>query len=476
MIFKYDMTDYVLDLIKVRDFKEIRELDKAGLLVSVDRGILPPEARQVSPSNVLEKSIELKYGKYAQYKVKQVVDVKRRDRWLWNLVGNGDYYPNVYQGGMLVRPGCGWLHKNEGMGCLNVDKHAEGMAKVKLISNKCMRPQCPICYEFWAAREAGRIEDRFRRVPKLSGEVFNAEGRTKMGVPIHVVISVPEKDAGMMDEVKLEVRKAFGRPRKDTNPVKLGAVEAALGVYEIEEAVRVVQFKKLKAKVSRIARKVGFLGGCMIFHPFANDELDNEDPDNVKVTWDPASGEFDYKALKAYMDRVNYRNAKPGEPAKESRVWYIRPHFHLIGYGWIENVVQVHEKTDYVVKNLGVRDSVFMTALYQLSHAGYKEGQHTVSWIGALSNRTYKKLMPLDVLPIAPAVCPECDNELKAVEWVGEGESPLSDETEEGMYSVDPAGWRYVPDIRVENQWTGEVYFKSGLRSRFVKPLEDERL
>jgi len=416
------------------------------------------------PSNVLEKSIELESGKYAQYQVKRYVDVKRRDSWLWNLVGNGNSYPSIYQGGELIRPGCGHLWLDEGMGCLNVDSHAGGMAKVKIISNKCMRPQCPVDYEFWAAREAGRIEDRFRRVPKLNGDRFNPEGRSKIGVPIHLVISVPECDSGMMDAVTLEVKRGRGR--------RAGNSDAG---YQAE-LVKVVQFKKLKRKVVQIAKKVGFLGGCMIFHPFANDEMKDEDTEGVTISYDPASGEFDYKELKKFMDRVNYRKAAPGEAPKESRVWFIRPHFHLIGYGWIENVGQVHEDTGYVVKNLGVRDSVFMTALYQLSHAGYREGQHTVSWIGVMSNRTYKKLDPTEELPLAPAKCPECGDELKAVKWVGEGLSPLSDKTEEGMYMVDPAGWEYIPDVWVDNMYHPDGgYYKSGLRSRGVHPTEDEK-
>ena len=448
-----------------------------------EKGILPRSTRQVT-RNVLEKSFDLISEKYPQYQVKEYVDVRNRDPRLWGLVGNGDSYPSVYKGGVLVRPGCGWMYRDEGMGCLNVEAHEGNMGKVKLITNKCWRPQCPVDYKFWAVREAGRIEDRFRRVPKKDGAIFDPEGKVKhLGVPIHVTISVPEKDAGLMDLVTLEVKKKVGRPRKNTNQMKfegsdgISSIQDEIQYYADTELVKAIQFKKLKAKVAKIAKMVGFKAGCMVFHPFANKGLDEKDVEGVKINYDSASGNFDYNGLKAYMDRVNGSRVALGEPQKESKMWFIRPHFHLIGYGWIDYDLTpvIEADTGYVVKKIGVCDSVFNTALYQLSHAGYKEGHHTVSWVGEMSNRTYKKLNPLPELPLAPAKCPECGDDLKAVEWVGEGESPLSDKNEERIYMVSPEGWRYKPDVWVDNRFHPDGgYWKSGLRSRLVSPTDDE--
>ena len=214
----------------------------------------------------------------------------------------------------------------------------------------------------------------------------------------------------------------------------------------------------------------------MIFHPFANDDVGDEDSESVKIMIDQDSGQIDVGELKAYIERINFRKAEPGEPAKQSRIWFIRPHFHLIGYGWIENTQQVYEKTGYVCKNLGVRESVFMTALYQLSHAGYKYGHHTVSWMGVMSNRLYCELNPTPELPLAPLKCPECESEMKPVRWVGEGISPLSGENDEGIYFVNAEGWEYIPDIWIGNDWDPDGgYWKSGLRSRVVKPTDEEK-
>ena len=159
-------------------------------------GTLPFQARQVSNLEI-EKSIT---QKYPQYSKKQFVDVKHRSLDVWNLVGNGEDYPDHYESGVLVRPGCGHLWKDEGLGCLHSEKHRDNKIFVKLIVNTCMRPQCPICYEKWASREAFRIDERFRRVPKLLDcRTRKAEDRTPWGVPGHWVVAVPELEASLMD-------------------------------------------------------------------------------------------------------------------------------------------------------------------------------------------------------------------------------------------------------------------------------------
>ena len=467
-MFKFTFNDYLEILEKEGKQDKIYDLlNHSGLVLE---GIPPRYARQVSGErSSIEKSIELESGKYANYSVKQYVDVKRRDLFAWNLVGNGDSYPTTYNAdGSVNRAGCGFMYKDEGLGCLNSEGHDSNMGYVKLITHKCMRPQCPTDYEYWAAREASRIEDKFRRVPKLIGQPETAEGRTQIGVPIHLVISVPEKDAYLMDLNTLEVKRSRGRH--------------ACNEIDQTEFTLINHYKKLTKKAQNIAKKVGFKGGCMIFHPFANDKLDENDEMAESFTVDPLSGEFDVKKLKAYFRKIN-GEISSGDPKNELRLWYIRPHFHLIGYGWIENTQQVYNKTGYVVKNLKARDSVFMTALYQLSHAGYREGQHTVTWIGCMSNRKYCELDPTPELPKTMPVCPECHKELKPVRWVGEGISELDSETSEGTYFVTTSLWEYIPDEVVPaiyDQYDQLVQHERVLRSpgyrgRIVKPTQEEK-
>ena len=192
------------------------------------------------------------------------------------------------------------------------------------------------------------------------------------------------------------------------------------------------------------------MGGCMIFHPFANDSVSEDTEISIQV--DPHSGEFDYKALKEYFAKHN----------KDIKFWYIRPHFHLIGYGWCENTKEEYERSGYIVQNLGVRKSVMSTALYQLSHAGFREGQQTVTWLGFMSNRTFKECKPYPKDGFRILVCPLCGEELKYVKWIGSGLSPLDHVRSEGGYQVDPPGWVEIS--------------KEEYRGRIVHPLPGERV
>jgi len=103
--------------------------------------------------------------------------------------------------------------------------------------------------------------------------------------------------------------------------------------------------KELAKWARKILKEVKADGGCMVFHPF----------------------------------RYN----------REEKFWYYSPHFHVLGFGWIEAVAQAYQKYGWIVKNLGTRDSTFATVYYQLSHAGIRKHNHVLTWFGDLS---YSKL------------------------------------------------------------------------------------
>ncbi len=72
------------------------------------------------------------------------------------------------------------------------------------------------------------------------------------------------------------------------------------------------------------------------------------------------------------------------------RGWFFSPHYHVLGYGWIHGTKENYERTGWVIKNLGVRSSVYRTAQYQLSHAGVwmdkrQRKRATITWFGALA-------------------------------------------------------------------------------------------
>jgi len=204
---------------------------------------------------------------------------------------------------------------------------------VQKYRRSCGRASCPSCLDKWGSKSARRIKHRLTAWSK--------------GRPIHVIFSPP---ASSLD--------------------KSGVAN-------------------LRRELYAVARKVGLLGGCAIFHP--------------------------------------YRKSK-GK-------WVFSPHFHTIGYGWIDHVRSVHRKTGWVVKNVGVRESVYATARYLLSHAGVHPKQHTTTWFGRLS---YNKLKveKLD----DRASCPICGDRLVRLSWCGVGDSPNRPDMECCWFD-DPRSW-----------------------------------
>jgi len=111
----------------------------------------------------------------------------------------------------------------------------------------------------------------------------------------------------------------------------------------------------------------------------------------------------------------------------------------VIGFGWIngKKVASNYRKTGYVIKNLGLRKSVFSTAWYQLSHCGIRKRRHTVVWVGLLA---YNKLK-IPILPSVSDICPICGLPLNSIKYDGET-NPL-EKMPKGGFFEDPDGWKY---------------------------------
>ncbi len=249
-------------------------------------------------------------------------------------------------------PGHGQAHADCGTvrwrGCRRHDK-----AYVKLCRRSCGRPECPVCYEKWASREAHRATARL------------AEYRGRHRKPIHVVVS-PDKSL-----------------------------------------VDALTYPKLRRAAYRALKAAGIVGGLLIYHPWREDE--------------------DGKG-------------------KKNGHWRYSPHFHSVCYGWIPP--DAYQRTGWVVKNLGIRNSVYSTVMYQLSHAGVSMEQRggilpvgqsmrfqTVVWFGACS---YNKLK----VPRAERrfeFCPVCGDTVYDLVWVGVGKPPSGRDGDE--FYLDPGDW-----------------------------------
>jgi len=145
-----------------------------------------------------------------------------------------------------------------------------------------------------------------------------------------------------------------------------------------------------------------------------------------------------YKILKSVNCNGGTLIYHPFRYGKKTKQWYFSPHFHVIGFGWISNVEEIYNEHGWIVKNKGVRDSVFATFYYQLSHAGIKKGYHTLTWFGDLS---YSKLK-VEEEPSSD-VCPLCEAKLRPVFYYGLFGWEPPPETEVEVW-VEPEGWRIV--------------------------------
>lgn len=165
-------------------------------------------------------------------------------------------------------------------------------------------------------------------------------------------------------------------------------------------------YRQIRSEVQRILRRCGVKVACLIFHPFRERCLQGCKPS---------------EEVRADCKKKNHRLE-----------WYWSPHFHFLADTYSINWLQtkgVYAKTGWFIKNLGLRESVYATAMYQLSHAGVfmaKPRTNTVSWFG------YKSLLKnlgRRVPTNQENLCPLCGSKLRLISFnsvSGIGDPPIS--------------------------------------------------
>jgi hypothetical protein len=184
--------------------REHRDPGLVALSPSPGQGILPLTKSSFEVQNGLGSVVLLEKGAGYRLQTAQISE--------WNLPGHGESYSD-----------CGsWRFR----GCLHVEDHLQdglledhvGKAYVEMYRKSCARPECPVCYEKWAGKEAQKIARRLSAVGKSMGRV------------IHLTVSPAQED-----------------------------------VFNLT-------FEQLRAKAYSIVKKNGFLGGSCIFHPWREDD------------------------------------------------------------------------------------------------------------------------------------------------------------------------------------------------------------
>jgi hypothetical protein len=283
----------------------------------------------------------------------------------WFLPGHGSAYSS-----------CG---KFKTVGCNNVSEHPEGKVFGRYYKASCMRKSCPECFEGWSAGEAER--SLIRLTVYMWGEnhvstVYKNAKKHTMGMRSEFFHT--ELVCGLEDWLK---------------KAKLKPIHVVLSPDPKTDFSKKM-FEKLRCKAYKVAKKSGLFGGIMVFHPYR------------------------LHCKKCDVAIPDY-NKKCSKCQGEDFQWVKSPHFHVVGFGWIK---PVFKETGWVVRNLGVRRSVFWTLQYLLSHAGVfvdpepgfkPKTFHTSTWFGKLS---YNKLKSLDLQAPKPS-CPYCGAVLMPMEF-----------------------------------------------------------
>ena len=144
--------------------------------------------------------------------------------------------------------------------------------------------------------------------------------------------------------------------------------------------VKFTSFDQLKNKARKMMNQAGIEGGLMIYHPFGFDKM--------------------------------------------KKKWVVRPHFHILGFGWVINTKKISDSEGWIIKNKGLRDSLHSTIYYQLSHAGVSDGVHAITWFGSLSYRAkYANLFKVED-DEETDFCDYCKCMLVEFEYVGLDKPP----------------------------------------------------
>ena len=170
---------------------------------------------------------------------------------------------------------------------------------------------------------------------------------------------------------------------------------------------------------------------------------------------------LDYKKLKKFARNILKKNyIKAGamifHPYRQLMIegdfqeWYWSPHFHILGFGWTQQdvVEDTYDETEWLIKNLGTRKSVHSTLWYVLSHCGIKQGLHSITWFGDLSNGNIAKYYP-ECKPEKDEnynKCPFCETDLRPTiitEMLDRPPPVWSSVKFEGLVEYNPLEIRY---------------------------------
>jgi hypothetical protein len=277
---------------------------------------------------------------------------------LWELVGHGNAYAD-----------CGSI---KAKGCDNIaHKNHDGKMFIRYYKRSCRRKKCPICYENWSTSEAERALIRFSTSIQGKREVDRLLIKAKRKFATKPRVIFHKKLVNKLESINRKIQRS--KP-----------IHVILSPPQDSIKDSISSYQDTKKTAYSLAKQHGLKGGSCVFHPYRLrcNSCSSAIPDYHK------------KCLKCGNTKFS---------------WAWSPHFHFIGFGWIVHTQEGYEKHKWIIKNLGVRKSLFYTFQYLLSHAG-ASAVHTTTWFGSLS---YNKLGYVPKLGAVPEKCPLCEKILR---------------------------------------------------------------
>jgi len=178
-------------------------------------------------------------------------------------------------------------------------------------------------------------------------------------------------------------------------------------------------------------------------------EYSNRKPIHVIISPSWEDKFLDYAVWKTkcrkLMDRAGIRGGvvffhHAGSPTHKSKgQWVIRPHFHVIADGWVTDPRKIVALDGWVIKNKGVRQSLFSTVFYLLSHTSVCDQRvSSVWWFGTMGYRA-KYAGQLKVIDEnSENRCSVCHQKMVAMKFVATDRPPP---LYEGEGFVDSSDW-----------------------------------
>ncbi|HMK94065.1 MAG TPA: hypothetical protein VK536_01565 [Candidatus Limnocylindrales bacterium] len=313
-------------------------------------------------------------------KVSSVSDFKVKSVHLARVVSSHSELGLVGHGG-VSSPLCG-----EFLGfkvCLNEDGHKllQGCNKslgvfevgcktdVVRLYHHCDKPSCSVCYGRWANREA-------RSIGSVVSDYEVANGVECQ----HVIVSLCNAES------------------------KLAYAEQ-----------KALALKRAKAR--------GFLGGCVIPHPY---RFRRGVGYFQRFHWHLIGDVVDTFSVCRNCTKARFRDVKTGGGKVVRTLVDSKPCLDCAGFeglsrrlnrGYVESDGCKIEGDGAIVKIMAARESIFATAKYQLSHAGYDlSGKHrVVSWVGSMAYRSFKHVKRV----VPRLVCRICGSALVRSRYLG---------------------------------------------------------